>query len=48
VAARSKPYVCSHSNAEIVGLNPAGGMDVCPLSGRGFCDEPITCPEDSY
>jgi hypothetical protein len=28
------------------------GMDVgcecCVLSGRGFCDELITCPEESY
>jgi hypothetical protein len=38
--------------AEIVGSNPTGGMDVCRaccvLSGRGVCDELITCPEESY
>ena len=28
VAARSKAEVCGHSPAEIVGSNPAGGMDV--------------------
>ena len=33
------------SHAEIVGLNPAGGMDVCcVLSGRGLCEEMITMP----
>jgi hypothetical protein len=31
VAARSKAYFCGRSPAEIVGLNPTGGMDVCPL-----------------
>jgi len=31
VAARSKAWVCGRSPAEIVGLNPAGGMDVCLL-----------------
>ena len=30
-AARSKAYVCGRSPAEIVGSNPAGGMDVCLL-----------------
>jgi len=29
VAARSKARVCGRSPAEIVGSNPAGGMDVC-------------------
>jgi hypothetical protein len=43
VAARSKTLVCARSRAEIVGSNPAGGMDVvccecCVLSGRGLCD----------
>jgi hypothetical protein len=36
--------------AGIVGSNPTGGMDVfvefCVLSGRGFCDELITRPEN--
>ena len=31
VATLSKAWVCSHSLAEIVGLNPAGGMDGCLL-----------------
>jgi hypothetical protein len=41
VAAQSKAYVGGSSPAEIVGSNPAGGMDVCcecfVLSGRGLC-----------
>jgi hypothetical protein len=36
------------SPAEIVGSNPTGDVDVCLLSGRGLCDEPITRPEESY
>ena len=52
VAARSKAWVCGRSFAEIVGSNPAGGMDVCceccVLSGRGLCDGLITCPEEFY
>ena len=52
VAARSKAYVCGRSPAEIVGSNPTRGMDVCcechVLSGRGLCDELITCPKESY
>ena len=31
VAAPSKAWVCGLSHAEIVGSNPAGGMDVCLL-----------------
>jgi len=31
VAARSKAWVCGRSLAEIMGSNPAGGMDVCLL-----------------
>jgi hypothetical protein len=31
VAARSKAWVCGRSVTGIVGLNPAGGMDVCLL-----------------
>jgi len=30
-AARSKEWVCGRSLSEIVGLNPAGGMDICLL-----------------
>ena len=40
VAARSKAWVYGRSPAEIVGSNPAEGMDVCReccvLSGRGL------------
>ena len=31
VAARSKAWVCGRSPAQIVGLIPGGGMDVCLL-----------------
>jgi hypothetical protein len=50
MAARSKAWVCGCSPAEIVGSNPAGGMDICcvVLIGRGLCDELITRPEESY
>jgi len=44
--------VCGRSHAEIVGSNPAGGMDVCceccVLLGRGLCDQLITRTEESY
>ena len=40
------------SLVEILGSNPAGGMDVCceccALSERGLCDELITRPEEPY
>jgi len=52
LAMQSKRWVCGHSLAEIVGLNPAGGMDVscecCVLSSRGLCVRLITCPLDFY
>ena len=48
VAARSKALVCGLSPAKIVGSNPTGGMDVCVLWRRGFYDELITRPEESY
>ena len=52
VAAWSKAWVCGRSPADIVGSNPAGGMDVCceccVLSGRGLCDGLITRTEESY
>ena len=45
-------YPSGRSPAEIAGSNPAGSMDVCceccVLSGRGLCDELITCPDESY
>jgi hypothetical protein len=31
LAARSKAYICGRSPAEIVGSNPAAGMDICLL-----------------
>jgi hypothetical protein len=48
VAARSKAQVCGCSPAEIVPSNPAESTDVCLLSGRGFCDELNTRPDESY
>jgi hypothetical protein len=51
VAACSKAQVCGRSPAEIVGSNPTEGMGICEsrvLSGRGFFDELITRPEESY
>ena len=48
----SRRAAAGRSPAEIVGLNPTGGMDICSecrvLSGRGLCDELITRPEESY
>ena len=51
MAARPKAWVCGRSPTEIVGSNPAGGMDVSlfsVLSVRGLYDELITRPEESY
>jgi hypothetical protein len=52
VAARSNAEVCGRLPAGIVGLNPAGGIDVsfqcCVLSSRGLCDGLITRLEKSY
>ena len=53
VAMLSKEWVCSHLLVETVGSNLAGAsMSVhcgsCVYSGRGLCDELITCPEESY
>ena len=51
VAERSKARLYGRSLAGIAGSNPAGGVDGCPLcvwSDRGFCDWPITRPEESY
>jgi hypothetical protein len=51
-AAWSKVWVCGTSPAETLGSNPTGGMNVCceccVSSGRGFCDELNTRPEESY
>ena len=46
MSARSNAWACGLSLAEIVGSNPAGGMDVCLL--KGLCDGLITRPEESY
>ena len=47
-----KRWVCGHSLAEIVVLNPAERMDVhcecCVLSSKGLCVGLITCPADFY
>jgi hypothetical protein len=52
VAALSKAWVYGRSPAAILGSNPTEDMDVCRvccvLSGRGLCDDVITCPEESY
>jgi len=51
VAARSKAEVCDRLLLRLWFRIPPGGMDVCllrVLSGRGLCDELITCPEESY
>jgi hypothetical protein len=54
VAARSKAQFCGRSPAEIVDLNPNGGMydfvccECCVFSGRGLCDELVARPEESY
>ena len=52
MAARPKEWVCVRSLVGIAGSNPPVGMDVCcegcVLSGRGYCGELITRPEESY
>jgi hypothetical protein len=51
VAGRSKTWVCVCSLVRIVGLNPAGGVDVCwlwVLSSRNLCVGLVTRPEESY
>jgi hypothetical protein len=39
---RSKAWVCSRSPAEIAGLNPAGGMDICLLWVLSFCQVEVS------
>jgi len=50
--ARSKAWVCGRLLSRIVGLNPAGDMDVCcecyVLLGRGLCVGLIIRPGESY
>jgi len=53
VASQSKGRVCGRSLAVISGLNSAFAWtyissEFCVLSFRDFCDEPISCPEESY
>jgi hypothetical protein len=53
VAERSKESVCGRSLAGITGSSPAAAWksvccEFCVLSGRGFCDGPITRAEESY
>ena len=46
VAERPKAWVCRRSLIGILVSNPFEGMNVClfgVLSGRGLCDELITC-----
>jgi len=52
VDALSKAQVCGRSPAEILGSNPAGGMDVCceccVFSSRGLCDDLTTRTKKPY
>ena len=53
MAVRSKARVCGCPLAGIAVSNPAGARlsiscECGVLSGRGLCDWPITCPEESY
>jgi hypothetical protein len=48
-ASPSGRVICGRSLAMIVGSNSTGGMDIClfcVLSGRGLCDELITCTRE--
>ena len=53
MVAQSKAWVYGRSLVGIVGSNPAGGWEsfcceCCVLSGRGHCDELITCLKESH
>ena len=48
MTARPKARSCCRSLAGIAGSNTAGGIDVCMLLGRAFCDEPIPRRGQSY
>ena len=53
VAARSKVWVCGRSLLGLWVRNPPGILmsvcyDCCVLSGRGYCVELITRPEEFY
>jgi len=42
VAMRSQAWVCGRAPAEILGSNPAGGMDVCLLLSVVFCQVEVS------
>jgi len=49
-AGRSKVQVCGRSLAGIASTNHGGShgcLLCCVLSGRGLCDGPICCPQES-
>jgi hypothetical protein len=53
VTSLSKAWVCGRSLGGIAGSNAPGAWmsvsyDCCVSSGRGLCDRPMTCPEESY
>ena len=48
-----KTHICSRFFAGIAGSNPSGYMvcvsfECCVLSGRGFCEELVTRPEEFF
>lgn len=48
MAAWPKARVCERSLVGMAESNPAGGTDVSLMSVGSFCDEPISCPGESY
>lgn len=48
MAVWSKAQVYERSLVGMAGSNPAGGINVSRMSVGGFCDEPISCPGESY
>jgi hypothetical protein len=45
-AETSRTWVYGRLLSGIAGLNPAGGLKFCVLSGRGLCGALITRPEE--